>query len=126
MPASDDLIPGNRSVSVGLNDLLVVGAERKTVVRRDDTTLVSGSLALTTGKALNCESGAEMTLTARKKIVIEAADSIEFVVGEASLVLKKDGSITLRGRDITIEGSGKINVKASGDVSIRGSKVQQN
>jgi type VI secretion system secreted protein VgrG len=37
--------------------------------------------------------------------------------------MKKDGTITIKGKDITVDGSGKINVKASGDVVIKGSKV---
>ena len=37
--------------------------------------------------------------------------------------MKKDGTIVIKGKDITIEGSGKINVKASSDVVIKGSKV---
>ena len=37
--------------------------------------------------------------------------------------MKKDGTITIKGKDITVNGSGKINVKASSDVVIKGSKV---
>ena len=34
--------------------------------------------------------------------------------------MKKDGTITIKGKDITIDGSGKINVKASSDVVDQG------
>ena len=34
--------------------------------------------------------------------------------------MKKDGTITIKGKDITIEGSGKINVKASSDITMKG------
>jgi len=37
--------------------------------------------------------------------------------------MKKDGTIHIKGKDITIEGSGKISVKASSDVTVKGSKV---
>ena len=37
--------------------------------------------------------------------------------------MKKDGTIIIKGKDITIDGSGKINVKASSDVVVKGSKV---
>jgi type VI secretion system secreted protein VgrG len=40
--------------------------------------------------------------------------------------MKKDGTITIKGKDISIQGSGKINVKASSDVVIKGSKVGVN
>ena len=40
--------------------------------------------------------------------------------------MKKNGDITIKGKNITLDGSGKINVKAAGDVIIKGSKVSQN
>jgi type VI secretion system secreted protein VgrG len=40
--------------------------------------------------------------------------------------MKKDGTINIKGKDITIEGSGKINVKASSDMTLKGSKILQN
>jgi type VI secretion system secreted protein VgrG len=40
--------------------------------------------------------------------------------------MKKDGTITIKGKDITIDGSGKINVKAGGDIVMTGSKIGQN
>jgi type VI secretion system secreted protein VgrG len=46
--------------------------------------------------------------------------------GDASITMKKDGTIQIKGKDITIMGSGKINVKADGDVVVKGSKITQN
>jgi type VI secretion system secreted protein VgrG len=40
--------------------------------------------------------------------------------------LKKDGTITIKGKNVTVEGSGKITVKASGDLVLKGSKIAQN
>jgi type VI secretion system secreted protein VgrG len=40
--------------------------------------------------------------------------------------MKKDGTIVIKGKDITVEGSGKINVKASSDIVMKGSKILQN
>jgi type VI secretion system secreted protein VgrG len=53
-------------------------------------------------------------------------DRIVLNTGKASLVMKKDGTIQIKGKDITISGSGKINIKASKDVNIKGSKVKNN
>ena len=47
-----------------------------------------------------------------KNLVIDAGDSITITTGSASITMKKDGTITIKGKDITIDGSGKINVKA--------------
>ena len=40
--------------------------------------------------------------------------------------MKKDGTIILDGKDITLNGSGKITVKASGDVVVKGAKIVEN
>ena len=44
----------------------------------------------------------------------------------ASITLKKDGSVIIKGKDITIDSSGKINAKASGDLVLKGAKIAQN
>ena len=44
--------------------------------------------------------------------------------GEASITMNKDGTIVIKGKDLTLDGSGKINVTASGDV-VTGSKGHQ-
>jgi type VI secretion system secreted protein VgrG len=61
-----------------------------------------------------------------KSLVIDAGDSVTIKTGSASITMKKDGTITIKGKDITLQGSGKINVKASSDVVIKGSKVGLN
>ena len=40
--------------------------------------------------------------------------------------MKKDGTITIKGKDITVQGSGKVNVKADSDIVMKGSKILQN
>lgn len=46
--------------------------------------------------------------------------------GDASITLKKDGTIVIKGNNITIESSGKTTVKAGGDLVMKGSKILQN
>ena len=46
--------------------------------------------------------------------------------GSASITLKKDGSIKIKGTNIVIDASGKIEIKASQTVDIKGSKVNSN
>jgi len=40
--------------------------------------------------------------------------------------MKKNGDITIKGKNITLQGSGKITGKADGDVVLKGSKVTAN
>jgi type VI secretion system secreted protein VgrG len=37
-----------------------------------------------------------------------------------------DGSIVIKGSDITLDASGKINAKSSGDMALKGSKIGSN
>ncbi len=70
--------------------------------------------------------GKDDALKVGKNLVIDAGDSVSIKTGSASITMKKDGTIVIKGKDITIEGSGKINVKASSDIVMKGSKILQN
>ncbi len=39
---------------------------------------------------------------------------------------RKDGAVAIKGKDITLEGSGKITVKATGEVVLKGAKFREN
>jgi type VI secretion system secreted protein VgrG len=59
-------------------------------------------------------------------LTIEAGDQISITTGQASITMKKDGTISIKGKDITVEGSGEVKVKASKNVTIKGQKILQN
>ena len=61
-----------------------------------------------------------------KNLTIEAKDSVTIKTGSAEIIMKKDGTITIKGKDITVKGSGKINVNASSDIIMKGSEIKQN
>ena len=61
-----------------------------------------------------------------RTISITADDEISIRAGDASILMKKDGTIRISGKDVMIDASGKVNVKGSSDVVIRGSKILQN
>jgi ribosomal protein S17 len=46
--------------------------------------------------------------------------------GDAVILLKKDGTIMIDGKDITVQASGKINVKATSDLVLKGSRILEN
>ena len=53
-----------------------------------------------------------------KNLSISAGDQIVLNTGSASITMKKNGDITIEGKQITIKGSG--------DVIIKGQKIIQN
>jgi type VI secretion system secreted protein VgrG len=107
-----------QTLSVGKDQSETVGGAQTVSVAKDQSVSVSGAQSITVSK--------DITMSAGKTYKLDAADSITLTTGSASITMKKDGTITIKGKDITLEGSGKINVKASSDVIIKGSKVQQN
>ena len=61
-----------------------------------------------------------------KKITVQAEDEIALAVGKASIIMKKDGEILFNGKNLNLNASGKINLKASSDITIKGSKIKEN
>lgn len=124
----------DRSVTVGENQTLTVGkdqsssigADRSLDVSKDETINIGKNQSLTVAEKRTTSVGKDDALSIGKKLMIDAGDQIVIQTGSASITLKKDGTITIKGKDITLDGSGKINVKAASDVVIKGSKVTQN
>jgi type VI secretion system secreted protein VgrG len=123
-----------QATSVGASQSTKVGTKRAISVGSDQGTQVGGNLSMTVEKnesrAVNesrtTSIGKDDALTVAKNLTISAGDSITITSGDASISMKKDGTITIKGKDITIQGSGKINVKADGDIVMKGSKILQN
>lgn len=92
-----------------------------------------GQLSLVAGSRMSLSSGREITLdsrdvalTAAVEVAVQGGQELELACRDASLAMKKDGTVSLKGKDITIQASGKLNAKASADVVIKGSKIVQN
>lgn len=64
--------------------------------------------------------------TIERKVTIEASDEIVIKTGSSSILMKKDGTIMINGKDISINGSEAVTVKESGDVIIKGKKILDN
>jgi len=123
-----------QTISVGAGQTTTVGADQSNTIGAAQTTQVAADRSLSVGgaqntsvaKARSTSVGEDDALTVGKNLSISAADSIAITTGDASITMKKDGTITIKGKDITIQGSGKINIKADGDIAMKGSKISQN
>jgi type VI secretion system secreted protein VgrG len=121
------------STNVGAVNSLIVGANNSKTVGNDDSESVGGGKTVTIAKDLGetISGGHTVTVTKdhalkAKKISLEAEDEITIKTGDATISMKKDGTITIKGKDINIQGSGKINAKADGDMVLKGSKIGAN
>ncbi|SAK89659.1 Rhs element Vgr protein [Caballeronia catudaia] len=113
-----------QKVSVGADQTVSVGINQKTRVGGDQTLDVTGAQTVTVGKDMGeTIDGAQSstvkkarttsvteddTLTVGKNLKISAAESITLVTGDASITMKKDGTIQIKGKTITADGSSKI------------------
>jgi len=61
-----------------------------------------------------------------ERSVVIKHDEITLKTGDASIVLKFDGSVVIRGNNITVESGGRTSIKASSDLVLKGSKIVTN
>jgi type VI secretion system secreted protein VgrG len=145
--AQEVTVGGQQTVTVGAAQTINVGANQSTSVGAAQSTTVGAAQTLSVGAAQNVDVAAAANLKVggdqgikvdggrssdigkddatkvAKNFVVDAGDSITIKTGDASITMKKDGTITIKGKDVTVTGSGKINVKADSDVVVKGSKV---
>ncbi len=119
-------VGANQSTEVGANQSTSVAANQSTSVAADRSVQVGGAQGLQVGKGRSTSVAEGDTLTVGKALVIDAGDAVTIKTGSASITMKKDGTIVIKGKDITLEGSGKISIRASSDVVVKGSKILQN
>ena len=132
--AQEVAIGAAQTIAVGANQATTVGADQSTKVAAkqsndigaDQTNTIGGAQSWKVGKARTADIAQDDSLKVGKNLLIDAGDSVTIKTGSASITMKKDGTITIKGKDITVDGSGKINVKAGGDIVMKGSKILQN
>lgn len=127
-------IGASQSLTVGASQTHNIGASQTTTIGAGQTVSIGSDLAETIGGSHSASvasdrsasiSGSD-TVSVGKTFALEAKDEIAIKTGDASIVMKKDGTITIEGKNITIKGSGKIHVEASSDMTLKGSKILQN
>jgi uncharacterized protein (DUF2345 family) len=91
-----------------------------------EISLATRAFEVAAAVSIDLDSSKDFEIASGKSLAVKAADAILLDAGAADLSLKKDGSIDLKGKDVTIRASGKINATANSDVVIKGSKIKQN
>jgi type VI secretion system secreted protein VgrG len=119
-------VGGSQSTNVATERSIKVGAAQTTTVAANASMSIGGDEArkVTGGRAT--EIGKDNATKVGKNYVLEAGDSVTITTGRSSFSMNNDEIITIKGKDINIEGTGAINVKASKDITMNGSKVVQN
>lgn len=119
-------VGANQSMDVGANQSFTVGGNQSESVTGNASKSVKGNDSLGVDGNRSANVKGDDAAKIGKNLVIDAGDSITIKTGDASISMKKDGTIVIKGKDITINGSGKINAKADSDIVMKGSKILQN
>jgi type VI secretion system secreted protein VgrG len=116
----------NRTVDVGKNESISIGDSQTISIAKDQSEDIGEALTLNIGDKRTTQVAKDDVLDVGKNLTMVAGDQITLKTGKASIVMKKDGTVTIKGKDIKVDGSGAINIKASKNVVIKGSKILQN
>jgi type VI secretion system secreted protein VgrG len=110
-------IGGSKTESTGRDKTLKVGKNHTVSINENETVTIGKDCKETIDGQHAVEVKKEAILKA-KKVQITADDEISLKTGDAEIVMKKNGDVTIKG--------GKITIKGSGDVIVKGSKIAEN
>ncbi len=116
--AKAEEIGGAKSVNVGAISSEIVGGNKSVNAGGSISESAGGGMTLSAGKDVSVTAGASLSAKAATNAVIDAGDELTLSCGDATIVLKKSGDITINGK--------KISVDASGDLVLKGSKIAEN
>jgi type VI secretion system secreted protein VgrG len=126
----------NEAIQVGAAQQVTVGGARTVSVGGPQTVSVGGTHTISVGKAQTLNVGADLSenvaknhnakvggdrsadvakndsLKVGKKLSADAGDEIVLTTGQSSITMKKDGTIVIKGKAITIDAMQKIEEKA--------------
>lgn len=111
-------VGGNSSEKVGANKSVDAASNISEKAGKDISMSAGKNVSVSAGDNMSGTAGKDVSISAGKKMVLTAADEISIVTGSASIVLKKNGDITIDGK--------KISIKGSGDIVIKGQKILEN
>ena len=115
---SNEDVGEDKTVEVAEDSHETVGRDKNVDAGENLTQSAGKSLSLSAGERMTLSAGDNLTLVGEKKGLLVIEDQLVIRVGEAAIVMKKNG-------DILISGA-KISVLGTGDVKVRGAKTTAN
>ncbi len=126
-------VGGSSTETVGAGKSVSVGGNYDETVAQDKTVSITKKMTLTVSE--------DLAENIKKNRKADIGESLQINCGEVTITIKKDGSITVEGKDIKVKSGGTveveakklqvksdgaIDVKASGDVTVKGGQVKMN
>lgn len=106
---STEKVGGKKDVSTGQDYSLAVGKNFGITVQEKGSITVTKEFAIGTEKTL--------TVKAKESLIIQSEKDITLKSGDAQIILKKDGTIEIKGSTVKINGSDSVKIKG-GSVAI--------
>ena len=114
-------IGSDERIQVGGNQHSRIGRTRSETVGQNDNSMIGGDQSVTVGKNSNLNAkrnvdqnaGLNYSVSTGKRLTLTAGEEIVLKAGKASLTMKKNGNISITGKDIQIKGSGDVLVKGN-------------
>ena len=116
--SSSSVVGATRTETVGGNETITIGADRSESIGGFNAIAIEKDMSVDVGGAISQSAVKNYQVIAGKKLFLEAADEITLKTGGASIMMKKNGDVTISGK--------RISVKGKGAVTIKGSKVNSN
>lgn len=145
------MVGANQTITVGANQTNTIGAAQTTLVAAAQTNLVGGAQSNVIGGAYALAVGAgsgvavggaagqlvgasnQVQVVGSSKTVvggkteIVSGDEIALKCGASEILMKKDGTIKIKGTDVLMQAAGgKVHIKDGGIITIKGPMVKIN
>jgi len=115
-------IKGNRTEEVDKDESITIKGQRTENVTKDESITISGgrTIKITKDDTLNVTGG--QTISIGKALSITATEKITLTTGQSSITMSNDGTISIQGMKISIQGTQSVeisgmNLKSTADVS---------
>lgn len=128
------VVKNNDSLKVGLvskdkgDQTIEIHNDRTATLNEgtDKLTIKKGhqNIEITEGDQSLIIKGGNQKIDVKKKITIVAGDELSIKVGQASLNMKKNGDVTIKGMKLTFQATNSVTVKGTSKVDINGGQVK--
>lgn len=124
--AQEITVGAAQAITVGAAQAVTVGGPQSIEVGASRSLDVGSDYNVNVGSDRNSQIGNKESVNVGKEWVVDVGDSITLKCGSAQIVMKKDGTIQLKGNNISLKASGKIEAKASATLTLKGSSIKEN
>jgi hypothetical protein len=119
-------VGNDRTVETGRNNSESIGKTTSVTVGSDADISVGKDMELSVGEDTALIIARDAEISVGSTATVDAGDELLVQSGKASSSLKKNGAISVNGKDITIKATGQIDIKAAGDLALKGARILQN